>query len=90
MLSGLLKRFGGRNGSKNAAKKRLQFALIYDRLEVSDNSLAQLQQDIIDVISKYFEIDKDSLKLDIQRDEELSALVVNTPIIAAKHRAQQA
>ncbi|MFO7989357.1 MAG: cell division topological specificity factor MinE [Thermodesulfobacteriota bacterium] len=86
MLSGLLKRFIGRKSSKDAAKKRLQFSLIYDKLEVNDTTLTDLQQDIVDVISKYFEIDKDALELKVKRDDNVSALVFNTPILHVKRK----
>ncbi len=86
MLSGLLKRFTGKKNSKDAAKKRLQFSLIYDKLEVNDTTLTDLQQDIVDVISKYFEIDKDALELKVKRDDEVSALVFNTPILHVKRK----
>lgn len=86
MLGIVQKLFGKEPASKDVAKKRLKFALVYDKLEVSDEMLTDLQNDIIAVISKYFEIDKNSLKLDIQRSEDLSALVFNTPIIAAKKK----
>jgi cell division topological specificity factor len=89
MLNGL-KKFFGKGNSKDVAKKRLQFALIYDKLEVSDDTLGNLHRDIVEVISRYFEIDKEALKLDIQRSEDLSALVVNTPILAAKHKVHLA
>ena len=79
----------GKESSKDIAKKRLQFALIYDKLEVSDEILKSLQQDIVDVISKYFEIDRDSLKLDIEKQDDLSALVFNTPILSAKRKKTQ-
>jgi cell division topological specificity factor len=85
-LSGLLKRFTGRKNSKDAAKKRLQFSLIYDKLEVNDTTLTDLQQDIVDVISKYFEIDKDALELKVKRDDNVSALVFNTPILQVKRK----
>ena len=88
MLSKLIKLFTSQNkeDSKNQAKKRLQFALIYDKLEINDNTLKDLQNDIIQVISRYFEIDKKSLSLEIQRGEETSALVFNTPILQIKRR----
>ncbi|MDZ7666799.1 MAG: cell division topological specificity factor MinE [Desulfotignum sp.] len=86
MLSGLLKRFIGRKSSKDDAKKRLQFSLIYDKLEVNDTTLTDLQQDIVDVISKYFEIDKDALELKVKRDDNVSALVFNTPILHVKRK----
>lgn len=84
MLHGWLKKLLGKGDSKDVAKKRLQFALIYDKLEVSDDVLIKLHQDIVDVISRYFEIDKETLKLDIRKSEGKSALVVNTPILSAK------
>ncbi|WDP90690.1 MAG: cell division topological specificity factor MinE [Desulfobacter sp.] len=86
MLSGLLKRFTGQKKSSEAAKKRLQFSLIYDKLEVNDTTLVDLQTDIVNVISKYFEIDKDALELKVKRDDDVSALVFNTPILHVKRK----
>ena len=84
MLNGLLKKILGKGGSKQIAKKRLQFALIYDKLEVSDTTLQSLQRDIVEVISRYFVIDQEEIKLEFQRDQDSSALVVNTPILSAR------
>jgi cell division topological specificity factor len=86
MFSALLKRFTSQKPSKMAAKKRLQFSLIYDKLEVNDTTLTDLQNDIVAVISKYFEIDKDALELKVKRDDNVSALVFNTPILQVKRK----
>ncbi|MBU1195390.1 MAG: cell division topological specificity factor MinE [Proteobacteria bacterium] len=86
MFSGLLKKFTHQKKSKDAAKKRLQFSLIYDKLEVNDTTLADLQKDIVAVISKYFEIDKEALELDVKRTNDVSALVFNTPILQVKRK----
>ena len=88
MLNGFFRKVmgGDKTDSKEVAKKRLKFALIYDKLEVSDDILTSLHRDIVEVISRYFEIDKEAVKLDINRSEDLSALIVNTPIKSAKHR----
>ena len=81
MLKEFIRRFRKSKGvSKDAAKKRLKFALIYDKLEVSDDVLDNLNRDIMEVITRYFEIDRTAFKLDIQRSEDLSALVLNAPI----------
>jgi cell division topological specificity factor len=87
MLSDYIKKLFRKNGSKVEAKKRLQFALVYDRLEVSDDILEEMQNEIVTVISRYFVIDRDQLKLDITRQNDLSALMLNTPIISAKVRS---
>jgi cell division topological specificity factor len=86
MLNRLLKKFTGQKSSKDAAKKRLQFSLIYDKLEVNDTTLTDLQRDIVSVISNYFEIDKNALELKVKRDDDVSALVFNTPILNVRRK----
>lgn len=81
----LLKKLMNKGNSKDIAKKRLKFALLTDKLEIKTDTLENLQRDLVEVISRYFEIDTESIKIDIQRSEESSALIFNTPIIAA-HR----
>ncbi len=84
MIDGFIKKLFAKEKSKDAAKKRLKLALVYDKLEVSEDLISNLQQDIVDVISKYFVIDKEAIKLDIRRSEDYSSLVLNTPILSAK------
>ncbi|MDX9785806.1 MAG: cell division topological specificity factor MinE [Desulfobacterales bacterium] len=86
MLNGFFEKILGKNKSKDVAKKRLQFALIYDQMEVSEDILDSLQRDVVAVISRYFVIDEDAIKLDIQREKNVSALIVNTPIIRAMRK----
>ena len=90
MLNDFMKKLFSKNNSKETAKKRLRFALVYDRLEVSDDVLKDMQNEIVAVISRYFVIDRNQLKLDITRHNDLSALVFNTPIISAKARQPMA
>ncbi|MBU0994620.1 MAG: cell division topological specificity factor MinE [Proteobacteria bacterium] len=80
------KLFRHKKASKDTAKKRLKFTLVYDKLEVSDDILTELQNDIVNVISRYFEIDTSSLKLNIKKSDDTSALVLNTPILSARRR----
>lgn len=89
MLTNWLRKFTGKKESKEVAKTRLRFALICDKLDVSREILGDLEREIVEVISRYFEIDKDAVKLDIKRSDDLS-LVFKTPIRAAKRREQQA
>ncbi len=89
MIEGFFKRLFGKEKSKESAKKRLKLALVYDKLEVSDELISKLQQDIVDVISKYFIVDKEAIKLDIKRSDNFSSLTLNTPILSAR-RSQSA
>ena len=83
MLNAWFGKVFGKNSSKEVAKTRLRFALICDKLDVSNEILSNLQREIVEVISKYFEIDKKDVKLNIRRKDDLS-LVLKTPIRAAK------
>jgi cell division topological specificity factor len=89
MIEGWFKKLFGKEKSKESAKKRLKLALVYDKLEVSDELISKLQQDIVDVISKYFIVDKEAIKLDIKRSDNFSSLTLNTPILSAR-RSQSA
>jgi cell division topological specificity factor len=83
----LLKKLMNKSDSKDVAKQRLKFALLTDKLEIKTDTLGNLQRDLVEVISRYFEIDKDAIQIDIKRSEESSALIFNSPIIsAAAHR----
>lgn len=84
MIEGLFKKLFGKEKSKEAAKKRLKLALVYDKLDVSDDLISNLHQDIVDVISKYFVIDKEAIKLDIKRSDNSSSLILNTPILSTR------
>lgn len=86
MINSLFQKVTGKNKSSEVAKKRLKFALVYDNLDVSDEILELLKNDICQVISRYFEIEKDGIKLDIDRADDYSALVFNSPIISALRR----
>lgn len=94
MINGILRKFffsGKDSTSRDVAKKRLKIALVYDKLDVSDDIMENLQRDIIKVISRYFEIDIKAAILEVERtDDELSALTFNTPIIRAKSQPMHA
>jgi len=89
MLAMWFRRFIGKNNSKEVAKTRLRFALICDKLDVSNDILSDLQREIVEVISKYFEVDKDDVKLKIRKQDDLS-LVLKTPIRMARRRERRA
>lgn len=90
MLSEWISKYFSKGNSKDVAKKRLKFAIIYDKLDLSEEILGALQKDILAVITRYFVIDSAALKIDIQKDEDLSALVVNIPILKAVRHMQKA
>ncbi|MBQ7219838.1 MAG: cell division topological specificity factor MinE [Synergistaceae bacterium] len=81
----LKKLFGGGNeGSGQKAKDRLRIVLIHDRTDISPQLLENLRDEIVTVLTKYMEINKEKIEIDLDRDENAVALVANIPVIRIK------
>ena len=61
--------FGKKNKSSEVAKDRLKLVLIHDRMNCSTEVLEMMRADILEVISKYVDIDKDELSIEISNKE---------------------
>lgn len=61
--------FGKRNKSSSVAKDRLKLVLIHDRMNCSTELLEMMRADILEVISKYVDIDTDELNIEIANTE---------------------
>jgi cell division topological specificity factor len=74
-------------GSKNIAKERLRLVLIHDRADISPQLLQLLKNEIVEVISKYMEIDDKGLEVSLEHVDKQVALVANIPIKKMKRAA---
>ncbi len=89
-----LLRFIFRRNSKDVAKDRLKLLLISDRTDCSADMLEMIKNDIIQVISKYMEIDTEGLDIQITRTVSqthggsVPALYANIPIVCVKHQPE--
>lgn len=54
--------------------------LVQDRSGLSSTEMENFKGDLLDVISKYFAIERSALDVTWQRTEFETALVINTPI----------
>jgi len=66
------------------AKDRMRLMLIHDRLELPPDRLASLEEELIAVVSRYFEIDRETTRFDLQQYERRAALVANFPLLRSK------
>jgi cell division topological specificity factor len=64
--------------SAKVAKERLQIIIAHERV-ARDNPdyLSLLQQELIDVIAKYVKINKEDIKIDLERKDGCSILELN-------------
>ena len=78
--------FKGSDNSGEMAKKRLKVAITSDRAVCSPELMEQMKNDIIEVISKYLDIDTDGLDIKVTKtelddsNETINALLANIPI----------
>lgn len=86
MLEFLGKIFGGSEGSKTKAKERLRLVLVHDRASLSPGLVAALKEDLIEVISKYMEIEEAGMEVNFDEDDDSVALTANIPIKSVKRR----
>lgn len=75
-----------KKSSSSVAKDRLKLVLVSDRANCSPDLMEQIKNDIINVISKYIEIDVEGLDIKITQTESegnngtVPALFANIPI----------
>jgi cell division topological specificity factor len=66
-----------REHSKDAARERLQLALMRDRLDLSSDVLDSLRTDLLAVMSRYMVVGEDFQEFGIRRLDESVFLVSN-------------
>jgi cell division topological specificity factor len=58
--------------------------LVHDRLELPAGRLEILEEELIAVVSRYFDLDKDTTRFDLQQQERKAALIANFRLIRSK------
>ncbi len=66
--------------SADTAKERLQIILAHERATNKAPFLEDLRKDIINVISKYVDIDPKTINVSLQKDNSMEVLEINIPI----------
>ena len=90
MIKDLFGLFSKKPASKDVAKERLQLVLVHDRANVDPELLEKLRAEIMQVISKYMEIQVEDLDIQITKTKSedgsriVPALVANIPIKSNK------
>ena len=86
MLEALMKIFGkNEKPSGQVAKERLRVVLIHDRASVSPELMEVIKNEIINVLSKYMEVQKKGIEISLANDEDSVALVANIPVNNMRH-----
>ncbi len=70
--------------SREIAKERLRLVLVHDRAMVSPALLELLKGEMVEVISRYLEIDEEGMEVHLSASDQMAALVASIPVIRVR------
>ncbi len=70
--------------ARSQAKDRMRNMLTHDRLELPAGRLDCLEEELMAVVSRYFELDKTTTQFDLQQYDRKASLIANFPLLRSK------
>ena len=81
MIDWVRKIFGG-PPSSTTAKERLRLVLMTDHLALAPEIIENMKRDLVDVISRYVEVDREKVEVNFEREDRALAMLANIPIVS--------
>lgn len=89
MLKTLIEKFFGTEKSGCTAKRRLQVVIMQDRTTFTPIVMDKLRQDLLEVFSKYLEIEEEGMSFNVEKEEENVGLSISIPIKRVKNEPEK-
>ena len=70
----------GRQASGATAKERLRLVLMSDHLSLAPEMIDAMKRDLVDVISRYVEVDREKIDVHFEHQDKALAMLANIPI----------
>ncbi|MGK7935277.1 MAG: cell division topological specificity factor MinE [Xenococcaceae cyanobacterium] len=70
--------------SREEAKRRLQLILAHDRANVNPVMINRMREEILAVVARYVEVNKDEMEIALENSDRMTALIANLPIVKFK------
>ena len=86
MLDRILNLIRKKPQSKTVAKNRLKLILIQDRTLVEPDIIEGIRDELVGVLSKYFEFEQSGVEMDLHRENETLAFVASVPVTGMRVR----
>jgi cell division topological specificity factor len=81
-----IQRFFAKPTSSATAKERLRLVLLSDHLSLAPDVVEALKHDLIEVISRYVDVDASSCDVTFEQREKQVAMLANIPILGMRAR----
>lgn len=78
--------FGSKPHSAIHAKERLKLVLIHDRTDLAPDQMELLKNELLQVISKYIDIDPTAVNINMMQEGREQRLVADIPIRPSQRR----
>ena len=75
-----LNKLFGRQTSGATAKERLRLVLMSDHLSLAPEMIESMKRDLVDVISRYVEVDREKIDVHFEHEDRGLAMMSNIPI----------
>ena len=81
-----LTRLLGAPSSSRVAKERLRLVLLSDHLALAPEVINSLRSDLLEVLSRYVEVDEEHCDVTFEHQDAGIAMLANIPILALRNR----
>ena len=78
--------FRRETSSAQQAKDRLALVLVHDRTDLPPGTLETLKNDLIEVISRYVDIDPEAVRIEMSQEGREQRLVADIPLRTRQRR----
>lgn len=76
------------SNAKDVACNRLKLVLMQDRTNLTPAIMDRMRKELIELLSKYVELDKELLDLNFEHEDNQMALMLSIPVIRAKNEEE--